>query len=226
MILGPLLPPAQLPLPSPFSSFLAEAQPEQPRQPGSASPWRPALAQQPRQPSSAPAQRCSNCRRASLPHVLPLTPGPARQRVPPPPSRARVARNRRRNRARSTRVVGAPPPRARPLFKRSRAPARPSLAPRSIFRSRSRLGSRNRRRTLGSTVREPPSPSHLRPYFPRGKNPLAPLSLPYLLPWHLVACMAVSRAPGKLLLAGHGDRRLGRVLRPPLRPGRDSLLPR
>jgi len=44
LILGPLLPPAQLPLPSPFSSFLAEAQPEQPRQPGSASPWRPALA--------------------------------------------------------------------------------------------------------------------------------------------------------------------------------------
>ena len=75
-------------------------------------------------------------------------------------------------------------------------------------------------------MREPPSPSHLRPYFPRGKNPLAPLSLPYLLPWHLVACMAVSRAPGKLLLAGHGDRCLGPLLRPSSRHGRGRMNPR
>ena len=75
-------------------------------------------------------------------------------------------------------------------------------------------------------MREPPSPSHLRPYFPRGKNPLAPLSLPYLLPWHLVACMAVSRAPGKLLLAGHGDRCLGPLLRPSSRHGQGRMNPR
>jgi len=86
LILGPLLPPAQLPLPSPFFSFLAEAQP------------------------SAASKPTSAATAVPLPGAQPL---PSRARLSsPPPTSSRTPHARLEQpppRARSSRDMSAPP---------------------------------------------------------------------------------------------------------------------
>ena len=162
MILGPLLPPAQLPLPSPFSSFLAEAQPEQPRQPSSASPWRPAPAQlhasqpQPQCSPQQPPRPAVDTRPRPSARSPTSFPRPSRTEPTPQPRPLHARRG------------SAPSPRPVLFLSEAEPPRVPLLLPAPFFRSRSRLGGRNRRtekhrRPPSAVHHNLPSPSRLRP---------------------------------------------------------------
>jgi len=83
-------------------------------------------------------------------------------------------------------------------------------------------------------IRHPPSsepPRDRRPraisdlVFPRCENPLDSLYLPTPLFICFTASSALAVCADDIRTAGHGDRRLGRVLWPPLWPWRVPLLP-
>ena len=106
----------------------------------------------------------------------PLPAGPAGQLFPPPSSRATRNRQRRssRNRARSSRIVGASPA-PRPRFKGSRTPARTRLpSPLSFSRSPSTEEPATAAAVILELRRPPPhetpSPSRLCSGFHRGET--------------------------------------------------------